>query len=446
MKNILIVDDEIDLREIIEFSVESEFENPIVTAKSGNEAIEVLKTNANIGVIICDYSMPNGNGATVFDYNHDAAKVPFILLSGQELEDCKDIRGFYESNPNNAVVRKPWKDDALIDAINNALATEPFAINDVATESVYRKIRCKVMKRCFLDSVSYYARQSDESYDCVLEKGQSVSDSSLQNICSDYEYLYLTNEDFQQYLNFYTKVASQKMATVKELQETFQLTADVVEVYHLCAQELALDETQLATINTCVHGCMEKINSIDELKSHLEDIISGQDYLIAHSLLSMQFSYIIAKNMGQAGKKTLERLGFASLLQHLTLPSSKHAQVLDRDDPILEGMESSQKNMVLNHPKDSATLVGSSEDFEQVSLIIMDHHERPDGKGFPYGKTAEKIDTISAIFILSVRAADCVYRNSKDTKKLDECLNYLKSTFATGNFEHPLKALEKTLK
>ena len=42
MKTILIADDEPDLLEIVEFSIDSEFEVEIVKAFSGNEAIDII--------------------------------------------------------------------------------------------------------------------------------------------------------------------------------------------------------------------------------------------------------------------------------------------------------------------------------------------------------------------------------------------------------------------
>jgi CheY-like chemotaxis protein len=120
-KKILIVDDEEDLREILEFHVESNFDNPIVFAHNGAHAVDVLNSDDDIGLIVCDYSMPVENGAFVFNHNINTKNVPFILLTGQELKDCNDIIGFHESNEKNAVVKKPWQDEILLSVISECL-------------------------------------------------------------------------------------------------------------------------------------------------------------------------------------------------------------------------------------------------------------------------------------------------------------------------------------
>lgn len=122
MKSVLIADDEADLREILEMNISLDFDNPIILVKNGKEAIaELEKKEDEIGLIICDYSMPLANGAKVFDYNKINKNIPFILLTGNVLEECKDIHNFYETNPKNLVVGKPWDEDSLISAIKGIL-------------------------------------------------------------------------------------------------------------------------------------------------------------------------------------------------------------------------------------------------------------------------------------------------------------------------------------
>lgn len=123
MKSVLIADDEEDLREILEMNISLDFENPLILVENGLEAIEVLHKNSEeIGLIICDYSMPLANGAKVFNFNKDYKNIPFILLTGNDLVDCKDIQNFYETNPKNFVLLKPWDESTLINKIKEILS------------------------------------------------------------------------------------------------------------------------------------------------------------------------------------------------------------------------------------------------------------------------------------------------------------------------------------
>ena len=91
-KKILMIDDSDAALEIMELYVESEFENPIITAANGNEAIEILKKTSNISVIICDYNMPQGDGGDVFQYvTQNCPSIPFILVCGEDAQTIKTL-------------------------------------------------------------------------------------------------------------------------------------------------------------------------------------------------------------------------------------------------------------------------------------------------------------------------------------------------------------------
>ncbi len=65
---ILLVDDDIDIREILEFTFTCEIEADFLHADSGQNAIEVLKNHSDISFVVCDYNMPNGSGGDVYKH------------------------------------------------------------------------------------------------------------------------------------------------------------------------------------------------------------------------------------------------------------------------------------------------------------------------------------------------------------------------------------------
>ena len=65
---ILIVDDESDIVDIVEYMIQDKFSDPIATliASSGNEAIKILGESRDIDVCICDHNMAGGMGSPRF--------------------------------------------------------------------------------------------------------------------------------------------------------------------------------------------------------------------------------------------------------------------------------------------------------------------------------------------------------------------------------------------
>jgi len=102
MSKLLIVDDEIKIREMIEkYALHEGYE--VVTAKDGEEALKVYATN-DFDVIIMDIMMPGMDGYTTFQRLKDIKETPCIFLSALSQEEdrlyCFDIGGVdYLSKP-----------------------------------------------------------------------------------------------------------------------------------------------------------------------------------------------------------------------------------------------------------------------------------------------------------------------------------------------------------
>lgn len=81
---VLVVDDEVGVREAICTYLEIEGLDSI-EAKSGQEALEIVRTNKNVKFVISDVRMPNGDGVFLIDELRKIDPVlPFVVLvSGQ---------------------------------------------------------------------------------------------------------------------------------------------------------------------------------------------------------------------------------------------------------------------------------------------------------------------------------------------------------------------------
>ncbi|GGA64108.1 response regulator [Ornithinibacillus halotolerans] len=80
-QNILIVDDEIGIRLLLEDLLESEGFS-ILTAKNGQEALDIISKNA-IDLMIIDYKLPKVDGIEVLmQLAHENKQIDTIVMSG----------------------------------------------------------------------------------------------------------------------------------------------------------------------------------------------------------------------------------------------------------------------------------------------------------------------------------------------------------------------------
>lgn len=111
-KTLLVIDDSIVIRKMIEIALEDEDFN-IVTAMSGKEGLESLeKENPNL--IILDMMLPDMNGIDVLKTIKEKKKLPVIMLSGKDspqlIENAKEI-GVDDFLP------KPFRDEELVEKV-----------------------------------------------------------------------------------------------------------------------------------------------------------------------------------------------------------------------------------------------------------------------------------------------------------------------------------------
>jgi CheY-like chemotaxis protein len=106
-KRILVIDDEDDIREVAQLSLEMVGGWQVLTASSGPEGIEVA-SQQKPDAILLDVMMPELDGPSTFkklQNNPETAKIPVILLTAKVLS--ADRQRFAELGVT-AIVAKPF--------------------------------------------------------------------------------------------------------------------------------------------------------------------------------------------------------------------------------------------------------------------------------------------------------------------------------------------------
>ncbi|WPU63997.1 response regulator [Peredibacter starrii] len=115
MKNILVVDDSAEARNLLEMILEDHGYIPIA-ASSGEEAIILLKT-FKIDLIISDLEMRNGDGHWLLNQLKTFEKAPkIIIVSG----DIRATEKYLISAGALAFFRKPYSLKLLMERVKSA--------------------------------------------------------------------------------------------------------------------------------------------------------------------------------------------------------------------------------------------------------------------------------------------------------------------------------------
>jgi putative nucleotidyltransferase with HDIG domain len=131
-------------------------------------------------------------------------------------------------------------------------------------------------------------------------------------------------------------------------------------------------------------------------------------YTARHSAAVARYAYAVARAAGcsEDELRTVHTAGLLHDIGKFAFPDS----ILLADRPLSEA----DFEVVRQHPVHGADLVRRIEGYEEIAAVILAHHERIDGTGYPYGLRGEEIPglarMISVADIYDVLTARDTYR------------------------------------
>ncbi len=116
-KKILIVDDEEGIRESLKLILEEHYE--LIVTDNGEQALECLKNDKNIGLVLMDIKMPKVNGLDVLKAMKAAhPKLNIIMVTGY-----KSVETAAEASKLGACgyIVKPFKSEEILESVKRNL-------------------------------------------------------------------------------------------------------------------------------------------------------------------------------------------------------------------------------------------------------------------------------------------------------------------------------------
>ena len=167
MSKVLIIDDEEDIRDIVKMILEGEFDCDFLQAASGNQAVEILGSDEGkeVKAIISDYTMNDGNGSVVYNYNkNESERKPFCFLSGGYLEDYKDLDNFEVDSDMDHYLHKPIDHEQLISTFKFMMSLGDQTAEGMEGHADYKKVHIWNLQKFLEENFDLYIKLSDEKF------------------------------------------------------------------------------------------------------------------------------------------------------------------------------------------------------------------------------------------------------------------------------------------
>ena len=154
-------------------------------------------------------------------------------------------------------------------------------------------------------------------------------------------------------------------------------------------------------VNLAVQAILRE-PGLDQIANHLRR--SSGNFMPFHSILLAYAACGIAHHLGWGSEAAYFKLTMAACLHDLSLTSPDLARVGTQEELLKhpDQFGSKEVNSFLTHPSSAAQIAKGIQGLsEEIETIIAQHHEAPDGTGFPHGLTHTLISNFSAVFIVA---------------------------------------------
>ncbi len=317
------------------------------------------------------------------------------------------------------------------------------------TDSDYCQIRTSLLLTvCPLKS-PVWIRLSAEKYVKLFTEGDEFNreDHEKLTIKKGVEYLYIRKNDIGEFISKFQADLTQLVnrsppVTAKEIPEISEMT---VETFQELGKRLGFEKAEVQEIaKSQVQMAMNVMGKTPGLNQFMELLKGYQgQYISSHSTLCGFMACSIAAQMQWGSDITFRKLSLASFLHDIVIDKHDLAAIRDVQELEASSFTPEQKKQYMNHPIEAAEIAkGFSEVPPDVDVIIAQHHERPDGKGFPRGLGSSYIAPLAAIFIVAHEMA----RYSLDkgpTFKAKDFLDASRDKYSSSQFKKVMAALEK---
>lgn len=181
----------------------------------------------------------------------------------------------------------------------------------------------------------------------------------------------------------------------------------------------------LTRLQSSINNAIEKYDSYNDIV-HTQDMIAmllktiehKDPYIKEHSEQVARISKVLGAKMGLA-KRELNMLVLSALLHDLG-KMGVHEDILNKTGPL----DSCEYDVIKKHPLWSAEIVSEVSELKDICNIVLNHHERIDGKGYPFRLGADEIPVeakiISVADAYDAMTHDRCYRHGM-TKKEASC-------------------------
>lgn len=402
--NILIVDDEEEIREIVSFFVESSCACDISLAVNGEEAITCLK-NKKFDLIICDYNMPVKNGGEVYKYLIESkTDCKYVMCSSDTPQIFPE---FQDSTHMFGNIVKP----NIMNGVKEVLARlkENQENSSPSPDQVYFPIGIKLLLSIRDIPVDIFIKLSEGKFIKVFSQGGVFDETDfLKYQQKDISKLYA--------LNFTTDILVQKVQGMIEKislahgkSNKGQAVVETQDLILSTFKEYGFQEGLISAVELQIQDTLKICGSDKTLSLLINKMLKLKgSYISRHSFMLSAVTVSMANIVGWNSETTAQKLVISSLFHDVYLKEDVLNEVQE-----LEGKKYDED--FKTHPQKAAELLDKIPRVPpDTGRIVLEQHEVGQGSGIPRSIAVHETTPLGQLFTFSHFLVDAILESQQN--------------------------------
>jgi response regulator RpfG family c-di-GMP phosphodiesterase len=425
----------------------------LICALNGEDALEHLSYEGPFAVVMIEASLkendPSELGNQIIE---TVGERPIIFMgSSTHIKDRID-NDLYNNHPINGIINTPYDPENFKEVISASLE---WAKNEEFEESIEEMDRddllpMRIRNFYMFKVVPYdvYLELTTTKFIKIIKRNTPYTHSKIQTYAKkNIKNLFLGKNDFIKMLEDGIAKVTQALLQKGLTNQKYignQIRGTLLVQQYIRA--IGVSEDIQALCSLIIDTTDKVVRRSQNFNTTLSEIPFKNGDFAEQAILTSYLSEAILHNLGWKSDLSRKKLGLASLLQDSTIGNEDLIKITSSTDPNLQMFTKDEQDDFLTHPIRAAEIARQFQGYSEVDFVIAQHHEKPNGTGFPFGVTVNKLSAHSCTFIL---ATAFVAKYALSNKKYDDkikILEELKLEYNVGNFKEPFGALEKAIK
>jgi hypothetical protein len=425
----------------------------LVCVQKGQDALETLTYEGPIGMVIIECALKNDHPTELAELMFDqAGPRPVLFVGTSTMIKDRVSEEFFSEYEMVSIYQKPYNALEFKKSVQKAIdwvKQEEFE-NSIVELNAENFIPLKLRNFYLYSSVPFdvYVELTRTKFIKAISANKEYTQSTIQDFQKrNIRYLYLEKNEHLNFLeNSIKKISKNLDLNNDNPRKKIQSMIAGVLVIHQYLQDVGISDSLHLLLDQVIKQFPKVVSFYPNLKTLILDFPMEQGDLAEQAILKGLLAESMAAMLGWSSDLSRMKLGLAAIMHDCFLDRDSWSTITYEDHPELDYLTEDQKKSFLEHPRKAAEMARQFTKYPDADFIIEQHHELPDGNGFPGGIHASKITKISAVFILANNFVIQLVVNGLTPSSIKSIMGGFASIYSVGNFKEVFKELQKAIK